>query len=211
MRIALIGATGLIGRSLAPLLACGNELLILSRRSAFVEGAREIVSPIEAWPDLIAREAVDVAVSALGTTWRKAGGWPAFQAIDRTAVVDFARAARAAGARQMISVSSVGADPSARNSYLALKGRAEEDLAALGFARLDLMRPGLLRGPRGSDRRLGERAAILLSPMVNLMLRGRFDRYAAIDASQVAVAIAGLVGRPEKGHFVHHNRDIRLH
>ena len=51
---------------------------------------------------------------------------------------------------------------------------------------LDLLRPGLLRGPRGGDRRRGERLAIALSPLTDLLLRGRYDRFAAIDAADVA-------------------------
>lgn len=61
-------------------------------------------------------------------------------------------------------------------------------MEALGFERLDLLRPGLLRGKRGGERRLGERLAILLSPMTDLVLRGPLDRYAAIDGACVAEA-----------------------
>lgn len=211
-RIALIGATGLIGRILAPLLVGqGHQLLILGRRPAGVAGARELIGEIGSWPAAL-RGPVDVAISTLGTTWRRAGSWEAFAAVDRKAVVDFGRAALDNGARQIISVSSTGADPASRNPYLALKGTIERELGELGFQRLDLVRPGLLRGERGPDRRLGERVGILLSPLTNLMLRGPLDRFAAIDAGEVASAMAKMAGRTEPGIFVHHNREIlRLH
>ena len=86
----------------------------------------------------------------------------------------------------MVTVSSVGADPGSGNFYLRIKGEMESALEALGFERLDILRPGLLRGPRGGDRRPGERIGIALSPLVNLVLRGRLDRFAAIDADVVA-------------------------
>lgn len=208
MRIALIGATGLIGSHLLPLLG-GHDLLVLTRRPTGAAGVREKVGEMSDWPALLDGEAVDVAVSTLGTTWRKAGSWETFAKVDHEAVLAFARAARGCGARQMICVSSVGADPESANAYLALKGRVEHDLDAVGFERLDLFRPGLLRGERGPDRRLGERIGILVSPLVNLLLRGAMDRFAAIDANRVAAAIAACIGAAERGRFIHYNREIR--
>lgn len=208
MQIALIGATGLVGSKLPAMLA-GHQLLVLTRRPTGQDGVREIVAPAMDWPRLLADERVDAAISTLGTTWKKAGSWPAFEAVDRTAVVDFARAAKAAGATQMISISSVGANPDSPDGYLALKGRVEQDLAGLRFDRLDLLRPGLLRGERGSDRRFAERLGIALSPITNLLLRGRLGRFAAIDAETVSAAIAALVGRGEAGVHIHHNAGIR--
>jgi uncharacterized protein YbjT (DUF2867 family) len=109
----------------------------------------------------------------------------------------------------MVAISSVGADPASKNFYLRIKGEMEKALGSLGFDRLDLLRPGLLRGDRGTDRRSGERLAILASPLLNLFLRGSLDRYAAIDATRVAAAVASLARREEHGSFVHHNREIR--
>ncbi|MBA3527253.1 MAG: hypothetical protein H0T82_10100 [Sphingomonas sp.] len=208
MRIALIGATGLVGSRLVPLLR-HHDVLLLSRRAPGFAGVREKVATADAWPAMLAGERLDAAVSALGSTWRKAGSWEVFEQVDRHRVVDFAEAALAAGARQMLSVSSVGADPRSLAEYLALKGRVDNDLAGLAFERLDLLRPGLLRGPRGGDRRLKERLGIALSPFTNLFLRGRNDRFAAIDAVEVAKAIAALLGAGESGTFVHENREIR--
>jgi uncharacterized protein YbjT (DUF2867 family) len=153
----------------------------------------EHVAPASDWPRLAEGLAVDAAVSALGTTMRSAGSEAAFRAVDLDSVVAFAAAARRAGARHMVTVSSVGADPEAWNFYLRTKGEMEQALEALGFDRLDILRPGLLRGDRGADRRLGERVGIALSPVANLLLRGRLDRYAAIDADIVAAAIAGAL------------------
>jgi uncharacterized protein YbjT (DUF2867 family) len=96
-------------------------------------------------------------------------------------VLAFGRAAKAAGAGHMLTISSVGADAGSSNFYLRVKGEMEEQLAALGFTRLDILRPGLLRGKRGGERRIGERIGILVSPVANLFLRGPLDRYAAID------------------------------
>ena len=145
MRIAMIGATGLIGRALAPRLAATHDLLLIGRRAAGVPGAQERIAPMPEWPAMLADAQVDVAISTLGTTIKQAGSWEAFRAVDVDAVVSFARAARGAGARQFITVSTAMAMPGARNRYLALKGEAERVLGDIGFDRVDIVRPFLQR------------------------------------------------------------------
>ena len=207
MRTALIGATGLIGHQLWPLLQERGELLVLGRRPS--GASREKLGEMKRWSGLLAGEQVDVAVSTLGTTWKKTGSWERFAAVDRDAVLAFARAARGAGARQFVTVSSVGADPASRNRYLRLKGEIEDAMADVGFERLDIVRPGLLIGERPDDRRLAERLGILASPLVNALLRGSWERYRGIEAALVAKAITRLAGRNEPGHFVYTNRELK--
>lgn len=205
-QVLLVGATGLIGARVADL--GGARVNGLVRRPSG-RGYHETVSPPADWPGLVAGLGGEVAVSALGTTWRQAGSEAAFRAVDLDMVVGFATAARAAGIRQMIVVSSVGADTGSHTFYLRVKGEMEAALRALEFPRLDIVRPGLLRGDRGPERRFGERIGIALSPLVNILLRGRLDRYAAIDADIVARAILSLAGEAVPGARIHHNRDLR--
>ncbi|WP_300975459.1 NAD-dependent epimerase/dehydratase family protein [Sphingomonas sp. LHG3406-1] len=206
MRVAMIGATGLIGRQLWPLLERRHDLLVLGRRPS--GAVQEKLGAMADWPGLLAGHAVDVAISTLGTTRKAAGSWAAFEAVDRHAVLAFAAAARKAGGHQFLIVSSSGADAGSRNAYLRLKGEVEEAIAALGFERVDVLRPGLLLGQR-SERRIGEGVGQLLSPLLNRLLVGSLDRYAGIDAGLVATAMAALVERREPGLFRHHNREIR--
>jgi uncharacterized protein YbjT (DUF2867 family) len=211
MRIALIGSTGLVGSMLLPRLArAGHEVHALQRRpaSAPTPGVQVHHALPDEWPRIVNALRPEVAVSALGTTMRQAGSEAGFRIVDHDMVLNFAAAARAAGGRRFVTVSSVGADAGSSNFYLRLKGEVEAELEALGFARLDIFRPGLLRGPRGKDRRLGERIGIALSPLVNLGLRGRFDRYAAIDAAVVATAIAACLADETAGTYIHNNREI---
>jgi uncharacterized protein YbjT (DUF2867 family) len=211
MRVALIGATGLIGSLAGPkLLAKGWSVDALTRRPTGFDHPRwrEHVAPADRWAAIVTSLGAEAAVSALGTTMRQAGSQAAFRAVDHDMVVDLAQAAAEAGARRMVAVSSVGADPSAANFYLRIKGEMESALEGLGFERLDILRPGLLRGKRGGDRRLGERIGIALSPIANLALRGRLDRFAAIDADRVAAAVAGALCQAEPGTHRHENRAI---
>jgi uncharacterized protein YbjT (DUF2867 family) len=139
---------------------------------------------------------------------RSVSGYREHVAFDFDLVVDFAAAARSGGVRHMITISSVGADPASANFYLRSKGEMERALAALDFERLDIVRPGLLRGQRRGDRRSGDRLGIIVSPLLNFLLRGRLDRYAAINADVVAAAIAKLAGLGVAGMYIHHNRDL---
>jgi uncharacterized protein YbjT (DUF2867 family) len=212
MRIVMIGATGLVGSAAAHrLLEQQWSVDALLRRPSGIEHPNwsEHVAPPEEWPGIVSSLEPEAAVSALGTTMRHAGSKAAFRAVDLDTVAAFARAAAAVGARRMVTVSSVGAENGSANFYLRVKGEMEGALAGMGFERLDILRPGLLRGPRGGDRRLGERIGIAISPVVNLVLRGRFDRFAAIDSETVAAAIVGALRRREPGGFRHENRSIR--
>lgn len=211
MRVAMIGATGLVGSLALPrLLAQGCEVDALLRRPSGIAhpGLREHVAPPEEWPGIVSQLSPGAAVSALGTTMRQAGSKAAFRAVDLDRVVAFGRAAAAAGARRMATVSSVGADPGSSNFYLCIKGEMEVALEEIGFERLDILQPGLLLGPRGGDRRPGERIAIALSPLTNLLLRGRLDRYSAIGADVVAGAAANALLQAEPGAFRHDNRSL---
>lgn len=212
MRVVIAGATGLVGSMLVERLLAGGtcDVHAIVRRATGRNRSRwhEHVAHPEAWSDEVAANGADKAVSALGTTWRAAGSEAAFRAVDLHLVTAFARAAFAAGARQMVTVSTIGADAGSRNFYLRTKGEAERSLEGVGFDRLDILRPGLLRGPRGGERRLKERVAIALSPFTDLLMRGRLDRYAAIDGDLVARAAANCLGKSTLGTYVHNNRSM---
>lgn len=209
MRILLAGGSGLIGRLLVPLLAAHDTTLI--GRRATGGNPRELTGAVEDWPALIAGSAFDLAISTLGTTIRQAGSQAAFAAIDRDAVLAVARAAHASGARHFIAVTSVGASASATNFYLKTKGEAEAGLKSLGFDRLDLIRPGLLRGKRAGPSRPGESIAMAISPITDLLTPAVLDQYRSIAAVDVARAIVALAGASGHGTHVHQNREILGH
>ncbi len=207
-RIAVVGATGLVGSRLIQYGVGRSDFRIIGiarREAPLPKGARMelLVADSANWGDAIAAARADVLVCALGTTWAAAGkDEAAFRAVDQHLVLACAKAAKAAGIRQMIVISSVGADPMARNFYLRVKGETEQALGKIGIPRLDLLRPGLLRGPRGGDRRIGERAAMLVSPFADLLLHGEFRKYRSIKADIVAQAIVGLTREKAAGRFV---------
>jgi uncharacterized protein YbjT (DUF2867 family) len=208
LRICLVGANGLVGTTLIEMAVGRSDLRVVGvarREMKLPVGARMemLLADTSGWDDAIAAARPQVLVCALGTTWAKAGkDEAAFRAVDKDLVIACARAAKAAGARQMIVVSSVGADILAKQLYLRVKGETEGALGRIGFHRLDIPRPGLLRGPR-AERRVLERLAMIASPLADLFLRGKNRKYRSIRAETLVQAIFALVREKAGGRFVH--------
>jgi uncharacterized protein YbjT (DUF2867 family) len=150
--------------------------------------------------------AADVALCALGTTAKKAGSAAAFRAVDFDAVVNFARAAHAAGTARLVVVSALGANPRAHGLYNKVKGEAEAALREVGFASLAILRPSLLLADR-TESRPAERAAIVvsraLSPLMSL-----FDGR-PIDAQRVVHAMVRIAKAAEPGTRVYESGELQ--
>lgn len=214
-RVVLVGATGLIGRAVMAE-AVGRpdiHLVAVARREVpLPKGARMemLLSDTGHWPDAIAAGRPDAVVIALGTTIKAVGGdRQAFRAVDHDLVLECAAAAKAAGARQVIVVSSVGAQFSSKNFYLSVKGEVEDKLAKLHFDRLDIIRPGLLRGKREGAPRPAEKIGMIFSPLVDLLMLGSLRKYRSAKASDVARVILVLAGTKQRGRVVHQHDEMQ--
>ena len=209
VRIALVGATGLIGKSVIQRTMGREDVRIFGiarREMTLPKGVRMemIVADPSRWGEVLEGVRADVLVSALGTTWKKADKSEAsFRAIDQDLVLNTAAAAHKTGVKRIVAVSSIGADAQSKNFYLRVKGKVERDLLKIGFDRVDILRPGLLRGERGDDRRLGERLGIALSPLADLFMHGKYRQYRSVGADDVADAAVALAMRKAAGKFKH--------
>lgn len=214
-RVLLAGATGLVGGRIMHLAPEHPwfQLVALTRREVPIPpGIRMemMIADPSGWPEAVAAIAPQAVICALGTTWRAAGeDEDAFRAIDHDLVLTLARAAKEAGAENFVLVSSAGANAHATTFYLRVKGEVEVAVGKLKFRRFDVLRPGLLRGPRGGERRILERLGILASPITDHLLRGGKRGFRSIDAR--VVAEAAIQGSHEKagGRFFHDNDGIR--
>jgi uncharacterized protein YbjT (DUF2867 family) len=214
-RVLLLGATGLVGRAVLQA-AVGRQdmrLLAITRNEIpLPAGARMevLLAPVEGWDEAVATAAPTHVICALGTTIRQQGGdRDAFAAIDRDLVLRMAMHAKAAGARGFVVVSSVGADRASNNFYLRTKGEMEADLEKIGFTRLDVLRPGLLRGKRGGDVRVLERLGMIAAPIVSPLLGGKWRPYRAIRGTDVAAAALQATREKAPGRFYHAYDDIQ--
>lgn len=207
-RVLLVGASGLVGRNVIARAAHmpGVTLQGLARREIdFPAGVRmELVLAENAnWPEIIHALAPDAVINALGTTRAKAGSEDAFRAVDHDLVLAVAKAARQAGVSSFVHISAVGADTASRALYLRVKGEVERELKALRFKRLDVLRPGLLRGKRQADARPLESLGQALAPFADMFLNGGARKYRSIRAHDLADAALQATGEKASGQFRH--------
>ena len=187
----VVGASGLIGSFLL------RRLLASERYASVVAWARRDIDhthpklkvEIVDFERLEERrvEAEDV-FCCLGTTIKQAGSQAAFRRVDYDYPVALARAAARGGAKRLLVVSALGADPDATVFYNRVKGEMEEAVRA-GVPRTILLRPSLLSGPRAEER-LGEKIGLVIGNIFGPLL----GKYRPIHADIVAAAMLKAAG-----------------
>jgi uncharacterized protein YbjT (DUF2867 family) len=203
----LVGATGLVGSRLLELLLqdpAYGEVHVLARRSTGIAHPklRERVVDFERL-DRAAMPAVDDVFCCLGTTIKAAGSREKFRSVDYTAVLDVARLALAAGARQYLLISAMGANPSSGMFYNRVKGEVEDAVSKVGYRKVCIFRPSFLAGDR-KENRPGERFALaVLKPFTLLIPK----RYRPVADVAVAGAMIDAAKREEAGvHIIESDR-----
>lgn len=195
-RILLLGATGLVGQQVLQRALVHREVgqVIAPTRRSLPAHAR-LLNPQVNYENLPHADwwQADAAICTLGSTLKLAGSRAAFHHIDHDYVLQAAALTRAAGTPVFVLNSSLGADPHARSFYLRVKGQIEQDLRALAFPSLTLVRPSLLDGGPRPDARPAEQAALLLARLLRPVLPAR---YRAVSTTAVAHALfeAALAG-----------------
>lgn len=214
-RIAMVGATGMIGGRVISISSASDHARIVGiarRETKLPEGARMemFVADPDKWGEVMEAIKPRALICALGTTWKKAGrDEAAFRAVDQDLIVETAKTAKAAGVLNLVLLSSAGADAASKNLYLKVKGETEKLVTQVGMKRLDILRPGLLRGQREGDFRFAEKAAMTFAPLVEPLLPAKYEMYQSIDADIVAEAALGLAMRRAAGRFTHDNEAIK--
>lgn len=202
--ILLAGATGLTGEHLLDRLLnepTVNRVLAPSRRPLAEHPHLEnpVGDPQVFLPQLSGR--VDIAYCCLGTTIKQAGSQEAFRAVDHDMVVAFAKRAREMGARHLIVVSAIDADPKSKVFYNRVKGEMEESLKQQGWPQLTIARPSLLLGER-IEPRLGEQLAGPLSKLIP-------GKYRGIEACHLARALWRLALEEQDGVRIVESDELR--
>ncbi|KAG0130862.1 hypothetical protein HOY82DRAFT_648073 [Tuber indicum] len=102
-----------------------------------------ISSDITTWAATLGSIPTTVFVSGLRTTRKDAGSFESQP-----------KAAKAAGAKTYVLISSTGADSTSRFPYMKMKGELEDAVIEIGFERTVILRPGLIVGSREKTRLL---------------------------------------------------------
>ena len=206
-RTALIaGSTGLVGQALLEMLLespAYDRIAAVGRRALPPHPKLEFLeSDFEDLGKLGKKLAADDVYCCLGTTTAKAGGQAGLERVDYHMVVDLARAARAAGARQFLVVSAMGASLRSPAFYSRVKGRMERAVAEAGYDTVHIFQPSLLLGPRG-ERRSADELAQKLAPLLMPLFMGPLQPYKPVRAGEVAEAMLKLALQPASGVHVH--------
>ncbi|MBB5885866.1 NAD-dependent dehydratase [Xanthomonas sp. LMG 8992] len=200
MNILLAGATGLVGgHALRQLLADpACSAVIAPTRRALELTHSKLHNPVldfDALPAQAPWWQVEAAICALGTTMRQAGSREAFRRVDHDYPLAIARLLRQHGAAAFALNSALGADPQSWAFYNRVKGELENDLRALGFPSLTLVRPGLIGGERAQRRRGEHAASVVLRALGPLLPR----RYRINPAERIAAALVAAALQPRPG------------
>lgn len=207
LAVVMMGATGAVGGHTAHTLLASPQvaqLTLLGRRPW---------QPAQALPRQAQQHQCDVlnpdsyraflpghqaAICTLGVGEPSKISRAEFLRIDRDAVLDFARACRAAGITHFSLLGSVGADAASASFYLRAKGELENQLRALDFPRLSLFQPSMILTPHN---RYGLSQAVMLAlwPKLQPLLFGRLRKYRGVMVTTLGAAIANNVLRSGSG------------
>ena len=205
-QVAVTGANSAVGRALLARLASEDGLRVVAvvRRRAAVAGlprSPRVTASVIGYdqPDRLstALRGVDCVVHLAGILFETRASDYRRANIDTTRVL--VEAARAAGVRHIMFVSSLGADPHSPNGYFRSKGEAERLVAGAGTG-ATIIRTPLLLGPDTAGGRALLRDAS--RPAVRL-LGGGAHRLRPLDVDDLCAAVARCCREPSAGVRTH--------
>ena len=201
-RIAVVGANSAVGAALLAQIADGDALDAVAavRRPEVVGGLPRSPRIAPRVVDYGRSDSLTGAFAGAGVVVHLAGILFESRTSDyRSGNVEVTRAvveaARSAGARHIVFISSLGADPRSPNGYFRSKGEAERLVADSGLA-ATIIRTPLLLGPGTAGGRALVAAA---SGSAARVLGGGAHRLRPLDVDDLCRAILGCCERPHPG------------
>lgn len=201
----LVGASGLVGSQVLSRLLRSpyyQKVVVLTRRPLEIKNTKltELLFDFDR-PDA-SKVVADDVFCCLGTTIKQAGSQDQFRKVDYEYPLRIAKLAKLNGAQKYLIVTAMGADAKSSIFYNRVKGEVEEELRALQYPALHILRPSLLLGKR-DERRMGEKVGEVFMSVLRPVMVGPLKKYRAIDSGRVANAMVTLVKGSEQGSFVH--------
>jgi uncharacterized protein YbjT (DUF2867 family) len=209
----LYGANGLVGSNiLQELLRSSDydEIIAVVRTKLLIKHhkLKVLVGDFESFVDLVGGIKVDEIYIALGTTRKKTPDDATYYQIDHDYPVLAAKIARENGASSVFFVSSIGANVASSFFYPKTKGQTEQDIILQNFEHTHIFRPSTILGNRvenrPADKILGRIWAII-SPI----LAGKFTKYRAIPAKQIAIAMTNAARNPVDKMKIYYWREMK--
>ena len=196
LTIVMLGASGAVGtETMQMLLKMPNvERLTLLGRTPISAIPANIVKQhkidifnAHSYADVL--EGHDTAICTLGVGEPSKMGKEEFIRIDKTAVLDFAKACKKAGVAHFQLLASVGIDAKSSSFYLKTKGELVEELIALNFEQLSIFQPSMILTPTN---RYGftQAVALFVTPFLNPLFFGSWRKYRGIPVDVLGKAMA---------------------
>ena len=163
MRVAVFGASGVVGSALLPALSEAHEVIALSRRPRANEaGVRWAVADATDESSLDVLAGVDIAVYLVHSL-----GVPGFEDVDQAAAASVARAAARAGLRQLVFLGGLGDDGPELSPHLRSRHETARALAS-GRVPVTTLRAGMVVGAGSAAfetiRALVDRLPLMICP-----------------------------------------------
>jgi len=175
-QVTLFGATGLIGGYLLEFLLKDSDihLINLVGRKPFHlqhDKINNIVIDFEDFSSILnSVSGSEIVFVSIGTTMSKVNGdKQKYKSIDFDIIFNIAKACKQKNVRQLIYVSSLGANSNSSNFYLRLKGEIDEAIAELNLNSTSVFRPSVLLGKR-NESRPGEKILQFVMPLLDFMI-----------------------------------------
>ncbi|THY94082.1 NAD(P)-binding protein [Aureobasidium pullulans] len=214
--VALVGSTGLVGSHILTLLKASPRITNTHAFSRKPLPSSPNLTTIQSsnpseWPSKYPQN-TSVFFSALGSTARIAGSFAAQRKIDYDLNLALATAAKNAGAKIYILISTSGASPTSKIPYAKMKGELDEAVKKLGFEHVVILKPGLLVGER-EDSRPGEYMVRSFARALGWISGGVLKDSWAQDAdvvarTAVAAAVEVVEGRNGEEVWVLNQREV---
>lgn len=206
----LIGATGLIGKALIRALTNDtdySEVLLIARKK--IENLPAKFKLIQVNFDEIEKYRSeitgDVLFSTLGTTLKTAGSKEAQYKIDFDYQFNVAKIASDNGVKNLVLLSSAGANSKSSIFYSRMKGELDEAVQKLKFDHVSIIRPSMLVGKR-EEFRLSEKIFTPLAYIVNIIPFAR--KYRPIKDSIVAQAMINAMKSNQSAYKIYELGDV---
>ncbi|WP_052431884.1 NAD(P)H-binding protein [Flammeovirga pacifica] len=155
-RVVFLGATGAVGtQALKQLFQLNNvtRILSLGRRPVELENTPSHLEQVkidihqpESYKEDI--KDCDIAICTLGVGEATKVSKEEFIAIDKTAVVNFAKNCREKGVKHFHLLASIGIDSKSMNYYMRAKGELVDELVKLNFDSVSVYQPSMIMTPQ---------------------------------------------------------------
>jgi len=192
----VLGGTGLTGKLLIEKLLADDSytsIKLFSRRNVGFksEKIQEFIVDmlqLEKQQDDFTGDDVFVCV---GTTSAKTKDRSVYHAIDFGIPVAAAKLAHVNKIQTLVVISSLGANARSKVFYSRTKGEMEQAVLDQKIPHTYILRPSLILGQR-DEKRFGESLGEVLLKLSAVFLRGRLEKYRAIEATCIAAAMIAL-------------------